>query len=89
MLRYGHDTEAIAHDHLKNTGLFQMAWLGDVEGTKFYLSQGAKVDAQNSFGETALSQSAMHGDLEIVKELLAHGANKEFIYRKVESKYHG
>ena len=77
MLRYGHDTEATAADHLKNTGLFHMAWLGDIEGVKFYLGQGAKVDARNVNEETGLTESCRHGDLDIVNILLDHGADKE------------
>lgn len=33
MLKYGPSIDARATDHLNNTGLIQLAWLGDVEGT--------------------------------------------------------
>lgn len=77
MLRYGTNVEVKASDHLENTGLLQLAWLGDMEGTAYYLSQGAAVDARNTNGETALTEAARHGDVEIVELLLRHGANTE------------
>lgn len=54
LLEHGTATEARATDHLDNTGLLHMAWLGDREGTKFFLDQGANVNARNSHLETAL-----------------------------------
>lgn len=77
LLRYGTNVEAKATDHLDNTGLLQLAWLGDMEGTAYYLGQGAAVDARNTNGETALTEAARHGDLQIVELLLKHGANTE------------
>jgi len=77
MLRYGTDVEAKSTDHLNNTGLLHLAWLGDKEGTQYYLDQGANVDARNDNGETALTESSRHGDAEIVEMLLKHGANTE------------
>lgn len=77
MLRYGTEVEVKSADHLNNTGLLHLAWLGDREGVEFYLKQGAAVDAQNDHGETALTESSRHGDVEIVELLLKHGANTE------------
>lgn len=74
MLRHGPETEAIATDHLNNTGLFHMAWLGDLEGTKLFIDQGANVNARNTNGETALTEASLHGSLEVVNLLLLHGA---------------
>lgn len=77
MLRYGTEVEARSTDHLNNTGLLHLAWLGDREGVEWYLSQGAIVDARNDLGETALTESARHGDVQIVELLLKSRANTE------------
>lgn len=77
MLRYGTEVEARAANHLNNTGLLHLAWLGDKEGTQFYIDQGADVNARNSLGETALTEAARHGDVEIAEMLLKHGADTE------------
>jgi ankyrin repeat protein len=77
MLRYGTDVEAKSTDNLHNTGLLHLAWLGDKEGVEYYLSQGALVNARNDSGETALTESARHGYVQIVELLLRHGANTE------------
>ncbi|KAK5136970.1 hypothetical protein LTR08_001477 [Meristemomyces frigidus] len=77
MLRYGPETETRATDHLDNTGLLQMAWLGDLEGTRFFISQTADVNARNKLQETALTEAARHGDAEVVLELLAANADME------------
>ena len=77
MLRYGHETEVRAKDHLQNTGLIQMAWLGDAEGTEFFFKHGADVNARNEWKETALTESARHGDSHVVEILINHRANIE------------
>lgn len=77
MLKYGVDTEVRAVDHLDNTGLIQMAWLGDVEGCKFFLEQSATVNARNALGETALTEACRHGDLGVTELLLRAGADTE------------
>ncbi|KAM0722171.1 hypothetical protein Q7P37_001612 [Cladosporium fusiforme] len=77
MLRYGADIEARATMPSNNTGLLHVAWLGDLESTRFYLDQGAAVNARNNLGETALTESARHGDVQIVELLLQHGADME------------
>jgi ankyrin repeat protein len=77
MLRYGTDVEAKSTDHLNNTGLLHLAWLGDSEGVEYFLTQGAQVDARNDNGETALTESARHGDVQIVELLLKARANTE------------
>lgn len=77
MLRYGPETEAISANHLDNTGLFQMAWLGDVEGTQFFIEQGADVNARNVLAETALTEASRHGNLDVVRLLLQNGAKVE------------
>ena len=77
LLKYGHEVEARADDHLHNTGLLQLAWFGDVEGTKFFLRQGAEIDVRNDWKETALSEAARHGSAAIVELLIKHGAKIE------------
>jgi ankyrin repeat protein len=77
MLRYGTDVETKSTDHLNNTGLLHLAWLGDSEGVEYYLTQGAQIGARNDNGETALTESARHGDVQIVELLLKNRANTE------------
>ena len=77
MLTHRHETEARESYSLRNTGLIHMAWLGDVEGTVFFLYHKADVNARNEWLETALTEASRHGDVEIVKMLIRHGANIE------------
>ncbi|KAK4504760.1 hypothetical protein PRZ48_002722 [Zasmidium cellare] len=77
MLRYGHSISARATDHLNNTGLFQLAWIGDVEGTEYFLKNGADVNATNMWNETALTEASRHGDVKVVSLLLSHGGNPD------------
>ena len=79
MLRYGTEIETKAADQRDNTGLIQLAWLGDKEGVEFYLAEGASVDAVNEDGKTALALSAQHGNVQIVEMLLKRGANVEIV----------
>ena len=48
---------------------------GNMESLKFLLKIGFDLDKKNEFGMTALHQATESGHVEIVKELLAHGAN--------------
>lgn len=77
MLIYGHETEARAANHLNNTGLFQMAWIGDLEGVEFFLRHKANVNSINDWHETALTETARHGNPRIVELLIQNGANLE------------
>ena len=77
MLRYGTDVEAKTTDRKKSSGLIYLAWLGDKEGTEFYLDEGADINAKTVRGETALTVSAKHGNVEIVEMLLGRGADPE------------
>ena len=77
MLKYGHEVEGRAGDHLHNTGLIQMAWLGDIEGTKFFLRHNADVNARNDWRESALTEAARHGSTRIVETLIDNGAKVE------------
>lgn len=76
-LKYGPEIDAQAYDHLNNTGLITMAWMGDIEGTRFYLDQGADVNARNKWQETALTESCRHGSTKIVEILIKAGAKLE------------
>lgn len=53
MLRNDPDVEARDKTFPNNTGLFHMAWLGDIDGVKFYLSQNAKVERNVSTAASA------------------------------------
>ncbi|KAK3691563.1 hypothetical protein LTR37_018572 [Vermiconidia calcicola] len=77
LLKYGHETEAKAEDHLNNTGLLHMSWLGDEEGVQFFLRHKADVNAINKWHETALTEASRHGNSSIVKILIDHKAHLE------------
>lgn len=70
MLKYGPGVETVGGDHLDNTGLFHMAWLGDAEATRFFIEQGADVDARNKDYETALTEASRDASMDVVKILL-------------------
>jgi ankyrin repeat protein len=48
---------------------------GWIPTTDLLLKAGAKVDAKNSFGDTAIMVAALNGHLELVKKLQARGAD--------------
>ncbi len=55
-----------------------MHWAADrnqTEAAKLLVDAGATVDAQNKDGMTALMIAASHGNIELVRMLLAKGAN--------------
>ena len=51
------------------------------------LAAGANVDKQNDYGFTPLMKAAYHGKIEVVKELLKAGANKELKNNDGETAY--
>jgi ankyrin repeat protein len=55
---------------------FNAAWKGDLERTIKILKEGEiDVNAKNKYGNTALTWASQNGHIEIVKYLLANGAN--------------
>lgn len=68
----------IGRSHL-GSSLIHLA--SSAEILKELISYGARVDAQNSYGETPLHWAAT-GNLEIVRELLKHGASVNLRNRK-------
>lgn len=60
---------------VSNSPLHQAALKGDKNKVETLLQQGAKIDARDSRGRTALFIAAENGDAATVKELLDHGAN--------------
>jgi ankyrin repeat protein len=48
---------------------------GWIPTTDLLLKAGAKVDAKNSFGDTAIMVAALNGHIELVKKLQARGAD--------------
>ena len=56
-----------------------MAWLGDVEGVRFYIDQGVKVNAWSASQFSALAESCAHGHGDFVRLLLDHGAGMEIV----------
>lgn len=58
-----------------NLDLVEAAGKGNVQAVRTLLSDGADVNAKNTFGTTALMAAADRGDLEVVKAILAAGAD--------------
>lgn len=66
----------ITDDKLKVTPLYNAAFYCDnAEIAKLLLSKGAKVNIQDSKGNTPLHAAALTGNLEVAKLLLSHGAD--------------
>ncbi|KAM6541155.1 hypothetical protein CsatB_005602 [Cannabis sativa] len=68
----GH-TELLAPLHL-NDALHRAARLGDVNGLKSCLAEGANVNVRDQNGWTALHRAAFKGDVESARALISHGA---------------
>ncbi|HEY7211700.1 MAG TPA: ankyrin repeat domain-containing protein [Bryobacteraceae bacterium] len=64
-----------AADKTNNTPLLASAYANDTESIKIFLEKGADVNARNIAGLNALMFAASHGNVEIVRALLARGAN--------------
>ena len=64
-----------AEDTQMNEALMIAAQKGSVDAVKELLSQGAKVNAQNNNGCTALHWAARNGHTEVVLALLEAGAD--------------
>jgi ankyrin repeat protein len=67
--------------------LFALLWyptIGqcDIAMTEYLLQQGASVEDQHFLGTTALHWACMHGEIELVKLLIDHGANVNRTGRK-------
>jgi len=76
LLKYGPGVETKVVD-LECTGLFHMSTLDDMEGVRFFLSQGANVNTRNNLNHSPLNEAARHGSIEIVQLLLKNGAQVE------------
>ena len=64
---------------------------GDCRNLKHILSrysQLIQINRHTTDGQTALTQSCLDGNLEVVKVLLAHGANPELTNRDGFSPFH-
>jgi len=72
----------------EETPLHFCAVEGLTEGVRFFVGAGMAVDAPNEFGDTALMDAAILGNLEVVKLLLRHGANPSATSRTRESLLH-
>jgi ankyrin repeat protein len=79
LLKNGTGTDTRVKALRNNTGLIHMAWLADVDGVRFFLDQGANVNATNENGETALLKAARNGDVAVSELLIARGADLEMV----------
>ena len=59
--------------------LYLAAGEGRLESVRYLLDQGAEVNAREKLGDTALTEAAYYGHLDIVKELIFHGADVNMI----------
>ena len=57
--------------------LMQAAYQGNLSAINEALAQGAEINAQGPFGDTALNEAAEQGHFEIVERLLEAGADLE------------
>lgn len=55
--------------------LFLAAGEGKLDAVRYLLDEDANVNARETLGHTALAEAAYYGHLEVVKELLLHGAD--------------
>jgi ankyrin repeat protein len=66
------------------TPLMAAAYCGDHECLQFLLERGAKVQARTPAGLTALLEATLSGNVAIVEELLARGADPNAHYQLVK-----
>ena len=64
-----------SRDDMIKLPVLTAAQSNDIPIMTLLLKAGAKPDAENEYGQTALSQAAFHDDADMVTLLLAHGAN--------------
>ena len=78
---FGHDT----WPH-HNSPLHRAVHIGDVESARLLLKSGADVDLYNSFGSTPLYEAVARKKHDMMRLLLAHGANvnRATVERRVE-----
>ena len=69
-----HTTGRAGQTNGRWTVLMDAAWDGDLDLTREALQQGAKVNARDEDGATALHVACRYEKPEVVRELLAHGA---------------
>jgi ankyrin repeat protein len=55
--------------------LFLAAGEGKLDAVRYLLDEDANVNARETLGHTALAEAAYYGHVEVVKELLLHGAD--------------
>lgn len=59
--------------------LFVAAAEGNVPAVRYLLDEGADINAREKLGNTALTEAAYYGRLDVVKELLLRGADIDAI----------
>ena len=55
--------------------LFLAAAIGKAEAVHYLLDEGADVNARDEFGHTALTEATFNGNVAVIRELLARGAD--------------
>ncbi|KAG9398941.1 Ankyrin repeat domain-containing protein 39 [Aphanomyces cochlioides] len=61
--------------HKKEKKLLRAVIDGDLEAVRTLLKDGADVNFNDKMGSTPLKQASQNGHVDIVKELLSHGAS--------------
>lgn len=73
----GADPNTLSGNPARNTALHAaLAGPLGIAGVEYLVISGARVNAQQTGGYTALHAAAMHGDRPMVEMLLAHGADR-------------
>jgi ankyrin repeat protein len=71
------NTSEVEYRSQFNNELMLAAWYGHIEVLKLLLERGAKPNVMNSNGDSALSQAAVNGDIEMVELLLTQVTGNE------------
>src|SRR4030095_7593999 len=71
----------IGNEHYGVTPLSLACTNGSAPMARMLLNAGASANATQSIGETALMTASRVGNVDVVKELLAHGANVNAVHR--------
>ena len=74
LIKHGADID-IKDNEYKMTPLMYAIHFGYTDMANFFIDNNAKLDEQNTYGETALIRAVNAGNIDIVKKLIEHGAD--------------